>query len=146
MLIGSLVELHVRLHSCLCFPHLEKRFLKASLTPLRYLLDSWLSVKLPSTFSYRNLACTSIPGGSIEIGPVCSIASRYLVDRSSFCSKIWCVDPRYLLDTSAVDEYFLDTSSTDLSISVDTCICRDLLAFLYKASARSGSHFHKSLS
>ena len=71
---------------------------------------------------------------------------RYLVDRSSFCSKNWCVDPRYLLNTSAVDEYFQDTSSTDPSIPVDTFICRELLAFLYKAPARSGSHFHRSLS
>ena len=146
MLIGSLVELHVGLHSWLCFSHLEKLFLKAGSTPPRYLLDSWLSVELPPAFSYRNLACTSIPGGSIEIGSVCSIASRYLVDRSGFCSIFWCVDPRYLLDTSAVDKYFLDTSSTDISIHVDTCICRDLLAFLYKASARSGSHFHRSFS
>ena len=104
MLIGSLVELHVGLHSCLCFSHLEKLFLKAGSTPPQYLLDSWLSVKLSQTFSYCNLACTLIPGGSIEIGYVCSIASRYLVDRSSFCSKIWCIDPRYLLDRS------LDTS------------------------------------
>ena len=86
MLIGSLVELHVELHSCLCFSHLEKLFLKAGSTPPRYLLDSWLSIKLPKTFSYRNLACTSIPGGSIEIGSVCSIASLHLVDRSSICS------------------------------------------------------------
>ena len=47
MLIGSLVELHVGLHSCLCFSHLEKLFLKASSKPPRYLLDSWLSVELP---------------------------------------------------------------------------------------------------
>ena len=33
MLIGSLVELHVGLHSCLCFSHLEKLVLKAGLTP-----------------------------------------------------------------------------------------------------------------
>ena len=38
------------------------------------------------------------------------------MDRSNFCSKIWCVDPRYLLDTSTVDVYFLDTSSIDTSI------------------------------
>ena len=31
MLIGSLVELHVGLHSCLCFSHLEKLFLKSLL-------------------------------------------------------------------------------------------------------------------
>ena len=51
-----------------------------------------------------------------------------------------------ILDTSAVDEHFLDTSSTDTLIPLDTCICRDLLASLYKASAWSGSHFHRSLS
>ena len=31
MLIGSLVELHVVLHLCLCFSHLKKLFLKAGL-------------------------------------------------------------------------------------------------------------------
>ena len=38
------------------------------------------------------------------------IASRHLVDRLSFCSWIWWVVPRYLLDTSAIDDLFLDTS------------------------------------
>ena len=64
----------------------------------------------------------------------------------SFCSKFWCDDPQYLLDTSAIEEYFLDTSLTDPLILVDTCIYRDLLAFLYKAPTRFGSHFHQSLS
>ena len=68
MLIGSLVELHVGLHSCLCFSHLEKLLLKAGSTPPQYLLDSWLSVELPYAFSYHNLACTLIPSGSIEVG------------------------------------------------------------------------------
>ena len=107
-----------------------------------HLLNTLLFVELPKLFSYRNLACTSIPGGSIEIGSVCSIASQHLVDRLSFCSWFWWVVPRYLIDTSAVDEHFLDISSTPL----DTCICWDLLAALYKASARSGNHFLRSLS
>ena len=46
MLIGSLVELHVGLHSCLCFSHFEKLVLKAGSTPPRYLLDTLLSVEL----------------------------------------------------------------------------------------------------
>ena len=145
-----MVELHVGLHSCLCFSHLEKLLLKAGSTPPWYLLNSLLSVELPKFFFffffYRNLTCTSIPDGSIKIGYVCSIASRYLVGRSSFCSWFWWVDPQYLLDTSAVDEHFLDTSSTDSSIPIDTCICRDLLASLYKASTRSDSHFIQYLS
>ena len=37
MVFGSLVELHVGLHSCLCFSLLEKLLLKASSTPPRYL-------------------------------------------------------------------------------------------------------------
>ena len=54
MFIGSLVELHVWLHSCLCFSLLEKLLLKASSTPSylssflsfflsqsRQLLDTW---------------------------------------------------------------------------------------------------------
>ena len=65
MLIGSLVELHVGLHSCLCFSHLEKLLLKASSTPPRYLLDTLLSVKLLQLF------LIAIP-----------TASRHLVDRS----------------------------------------------------------------
>ena len=83
MLIGSLVELHVGLHSCLCFSHLENLFLKVGSTPLWYLLDSSLSVKLPKLFLF-----------------VISPAPRYLVDQSSFyswfllsCSSI---PPRHL--------------------------------------------------
>ena len=50
MLIGLLVELHVGLHSCLCFSHLENLFLKASSTPPRYLLDTLLFVELLQLF------------------------------------------------------------------------------------------------
>lgn len=74
------------------------------------------------------------------------IASRYLVDRSSFYSWFCCVVPRNLLDTSAVDEHFLDTSSTDTSIPLNTCTCRDLLLALFKLPVRYGFHFIRSLS
>ena len=89
MLIGSLVELHVGLHSCMCFFHLEKLVLKASSTPPRYLAVCRASL----TFSYRNPNRFSIPGGSIENGSVSSIASRHLVDRSRFCSWFCWVVP-----------------------------------------------------
>ena len=81
MLIGSLVELHVGLHSCLCFSHLEKLLLKAGLTPLRYLLDSLLSVELLQIFL-------------ITI----TIASRHLVDQSRMF-----LHPRQHLDTQWID-------------------------------------------
>ena len=127
MLIGSLDELHVGLHSCLCFLHLEKLVLKAGLTPPRYFLDTLLSVELLQLFLIAFL-----------------IASRYLVDRSR---KL--LPPRQLLDTWWIDrasvlesdEFFLNTFSipqlsTTISsiltliaslIPLDTCIYRDLL-------------------
>ena len=105
MLIGSLVELHVGLHSCLCFSHLKKLVVKVGSTPPRYLVVCRAS----STFSYRNPDSFSIPGGSIENGSTSSIASRHLVDRLSFCSWFCWVVPRHLLNTSAVDDHFLDT-------------------------------------
>ena len=59
MLIGSLVELHVGLHSCLRFSHLEKLVLKAGLTPPRYIAVCRAS----SAISYRFPDSFSIPGG-----------------------------------------------------------------------------------
>ena len=59
MLIRSLVELHVGLHSYLCFSHLEKLVLKASSTPPRYLAIC----QAFSTFSYRIPDSFSILGG-----------------------------------------------------------------------------------
>ena len=88
MLIGSLVELHVGLHSCLCFSPFEKLVLKCGLTLSRYLLNTLLSIELLKPFSYCNPDSSLIPGESIENAPTSSIASRHLVDRSSFCSWI----------------------------------------------------------
>ena len=80
----------------------------------RHLLDTLLSVKLLKPFSYRNLDSSSILGGSIKKAPASSIAPRHLVDRSSFWSWNWFFVARYLLDTSAVDDQFLDTSCTSI--------------------------------
>ena len=95
MLIGSLVELHVGLHSCLCFSHLEKLVLKACSTPPRYLAVCRAS----SAFSYRNPDSSSTPSGSIKNASASSIASRHLLDRSRFWYGIWCCVPRHLLNT-----------------------------------------------
>ena len=65
MLIGSLVELNVGLHSCLCFSHLKKLVLKAGSIPPRYLLDTLLPIEILQLF------LIAFP-----------TASRYLVDRS----------------------------------------------------------------
>ena len=59
MLIGSLVELHVGLHSCLCFSHLEKLVLKAGSTPPQ----CFAVCRASSAISYRFPDSFSIPGG-----------------------------------------------------------------------------------
>ena len=106
MLIGSLVELYVRLHSYLCFSHLEKLFWKAVSTPpwhlaicrasqaffltqSRHLLDAlWIDRE-----SSCLLDSSSTLGGSIKLlflnlTLCCSIPSRCLSCRRP--------DPRHL--------------------------------------------------
>ena len=110
VLIGSLVELYVGLHSYLCFLHLEILFWKVGSTPPRYLdicqasqaffltqsrhlLDTW--------WIDREISCLldsfSTPGGSIELLFLnlilcCSIPSRYLSCRRPVPRQL----PRYL--------------------------------------------------
>ena len=128
VLIRSLVELHVGLHSCLCFSPLEKLVLKSGSTPPRHLAICRAS----QAFSYRNPDSSLIPGGSINKAPTSSIASRYLVDRSRFCSWIWWVVPQYLLDTSVIDKHFLDSYLDSFLDTSRHLICWDLLRVLYK--------------
>ena len=138
MLIGSLVELHVGLHLCLCFSYLEKLFFKKNcldtssipcclssffsffLSQSRQLFDTWECFCI--------LDSVSTPGGSIENISASSTASRHLVDRSSFCSCSWWFVPRHLLDTYICQRpYFSIPSSIDVLTPLDTFICRDLL-------------------
>ena len=97
-----------------------KKWLDISSIPPRYLAVCRDSLAVSYCFpnSY------SIPGGSIEKAPASSIAPRHLVDWSSFCSWIWWVVPRYLLDTSAITDHFLDTY---LDSFLDTYIYQALL-------------------
>ena len=114
-----------------------KMWLDTSSIPLRHLAICRAS----SAFSYHIPDSSSILGGSIEKAPASSIASRHLVDRSSFCSWIWWVVPWYLLNTSAVDDHFLDIY---LDSFLDTSWYLHLSSFtegLYIHSSRSDSHF-----
>ena len=142
MLIGSFVELHVGLYLCLCFSPFEKLFLKCGSTSPRYLLDTLLSTKLLKPFSYRNPDSSSILGGLIEKAPASSIASRHLVDRSSFYSWIWWIVARYLLYTSTVDKHFLDTYLDSLLDTSRHLICWALLKVLFKPPRAIRSSFH----
>ena len=141
VLIGSLIELHVGLHSYLCFSPLKKLVLKkwldTSSIPPRHLAICRAS----QAFSYRNPDNSSIPGGSIEKAPTSSIAPRHLVDRSSFYSWNWFFVARYLLDTSTVGDQFLDTYLDSFLDTSQYLNCRALLKGLYILPSRSFSHF-----
>ena len=139
MLIGSLVELHVGLHSCLCFSLLEKLVLKASSTPPRYLAVCRAS----SAFSYRNLNSFLTPGGSIEKVLASLIASRHLVDRSSFCSCICWFVPKHLYLSKTI---FSTPSLIDGSTPLDTFIYQDLLRhYIYSSCDPQPISFDLSL-
>ena len=82
-------------------------FIFVFFTSRKTILKSWLDTSsilcylssFSSIFFKCNLDTSSIPGGSIEKALASSIAPWHLLDRSSFCSKIWCVDPQYLTST-----------------------------------------------
>nr|POE95806.1 hypothetical protein CFP56_39346 [Quercus suber] len=137
MLIGSLIEVHDGLHSCLCFSLLEKLLLKAGSTPPRYLGIYRDSLAI----SYRNLDTSSTLGGSIEKVPASSIPSRYLVDRSRFCSLKVFPFPRYLSTPLAVEGHFLDTYLDSFLDTSRHLNCRDLLMLLYKLLSQFRFHF-----
>ena len=140
LLIGSLVELHAWLHSYLCFSLLKKQFLSnldTSSIPPRHLAICW-ALKV---FSYRNLDRSTIAGGSIEKVPRPSIASRQLVDRSSFSSCVFALFLDTFSTVASVDLVFLDTFLNKwLDTSRHLYLSR-ITENLYIGSLRSGSHF-----
>ena len=93
-------------------------------------------------FLYRNPDSSSIPSGSFKKAPTSSIASRHLVDQSSFYSWIWFLIARYLLDTSAVDKHFLDTYLNSFLDTSRYLICRALLKVLFKPPRAIRFSFH----
>ena len=114
-----------------------KKWLDTSSIPPRHLAICRDS----SAVSYRFLDSSSILGGSIEKAPTSSIASRHLVDWSSFCSWIWFFVARYLLDTSAIDDQFLDTYLNSFLDTPRYLSCWALLKGLYILPSWFFSHF-----
>ena len=105
MLIGSLVELHAWLNSYLCFSLLEKLLLSnldTSSTPLNT-CPFRRDLKL---FLIAISIAVSTAGGSIEKVPRPSIASRQLVDWSSFFDRVWWILHRHLSTAASVDILF----------------------------------------
>ena len=122
MLFGSLVELHVQLHSCLCFSLLEKLFLSNlnnSSTPL----DTWLI--------YQALQLLFI---------AILIASQQLLNLSrKFLS------PRQLLDPSSLFLLWTPLDSCSINAFVEIyksqhlSFCRDFRGSIYRVHAISNS-------
>ena len=114
MLIGSLVELHVGLHSCLCFSHLEKTIFKSQFDSSS--IAGYLS-------SFLKLFFIAI-----------SLAPRYLVDLSRLglyarqLLDTWWIDRASVLNSCVL---ILDTSSTpQLSTSISSTPPRQITRHL----------------
>ena len=126
----------------ICAFHISKNYFE---NLARHLLDTssipcYLS-SFSSIFLKHNLDTSSIPGGSIEKAPTSLIASRHLLDRSSFCSESNSLLLNSFLDTLAIEDQILDTY---LNRYFDTSRYLHLLRFtscLYKASVRFEFHF-----
>ena len=117
-----------------CFEKLAWQLLDTSSIP-------WYLSSFSSIFLKRNLDTSSIPGRSIEKAHASSIAPRHLVDRSSFYSWIWFFVARYLLDTLAVEDQFLDTYLDSFLDTSRYLSYRALLKGLYIPLSRFFSHF-----
>ena len=129
------------MHSYLCFSLLEKRFLSnldtSSKLPRHLAICQALKV-----FSYRNLNRSSTVGGSNEKVPRPSIASRQLVDRSSFYSCVFALFLNTFLDSCICRRFFF--LNTFLDRWLDTSRHLYLSRFiedLYTLSSRFGSYF-----
>ena len=124
-------------------------FISVFFSSQKTVLKSWFDtssipcylLSFSKPFSYRNLNTSSILDGSIEKAPASSIAPRHLVDRLSFYSWNWFFVARYLLDTSAIDDHFLDTSIDSFLDTSQYLSYRALLKVLFKPPSQSVSHF-----
>ena len=137
MLIGSLVELYVGLHSYLCFSPLEKLFWKTGSTPPRYLaicrasqafflMQSWhlLDTWWIDWESFCILDSSSTPAGSIELLFLklilcCSIPQLSKTTFSTPSSKVSLTPP----DTSAVENYWRTYLNLHNDPSLISSIC-----------------------
>ena len=131
MVFGSLVVLHVWLHSCLCFSLLEKLFLKACSTPPRHLAIYRASKLFFLSQSLHLLDTWWIDQECSNL--LDSFSTARSIDRASVLDMVGCsstlVRHLYLLTT-----IFSTPTSTACSIPLDTYICRDLLmAYIFSS-------------
>ena len=105
-------------------------FISVFFTSRKTVLKSWLDtssipcylLSFSSIFLKRNLDTSSILGGSIEKAPASSIAPRHLLDRSSFCSKSDSLLLDSFLNTSAIEDHFLNTLQLSRYLSTPSSV------------------------
>ena len=140
MVFGSLVELPVGLHSCLCFSLLKKLLLKASSTPSWYLAICRASYVFSYSQSRQFLDTWWIDQESSYL------LNNFLTASRSIEPSVFVSDGLFL-DTSSIpvsiEDQFLDTF---LNRCLDTFIYRDLLRVYLNFLVRSDHHFFRFLS
>ena len=127
MVFGSLVMLHVWLHSCLYFSLLEKLFLKTCSTPPRHMAI----YRASKIFFYRNLDTWWIDWQRSYLLDSFSIARS--IDRAFVLDMVVCSSTQawHLHLSMAI---FSTPASTYFLTHLDTFICRDLLiAYIFSS-------------
>ena len=107
-------------------------FISVFFSSRKIVLKNWLDAS--------SIPCYLLSFSSLFLNAI-STPSRYLVDRSSFCSWNWFFVARYLLDTSAVDNQFLETYLDNFLDTSRYLSCRALLKVQLKPPSQSVSHF-----
>ena len=124
MVFGSLVELHIGLHSCLCFSLLEKTTFKSLLntSSIPCCLWSFLSFFLLQSRQFLNSwwidrENSCLLNNFLTAGGLIELLFLYLM----VCSS---TPPQYLHLSMAFSS---TPTSIDVSTPLNTCICRDLV-------------------
>ena len=127
IVFGSLVVLHVWLHSCLCFSLLEKLFLKACSTP-GYLSSFQAFFLIAISTPPRHLVDRSESSCLLD-----SFSTARLIDRAFVLDMVVCslTHAWHLHLSTAI---FSTPTLTDFLTPLDTFICWDLLiAYIFSS-------------
>ena len=132
------------IHVCV-FLFLKNWFLATSIDS-QHLVDTWLICRALKLFLIVILTPSQQLGGSIEKVLGSLIASRQLVDWSSFFNRVWWILPQHLSIVAFVDALTLDALLDTYLNTSQHLYLSSFTDLLYKGSARFPSHFSRSLS
>ena len=124
-------------------------FISVLFTCRKTILKTWLDTSsipcylssFSSIFLKHNLDTSLIPGRSIEKALTSLIASRHLLDQSSFCSESNSLLLNSFLDTLAIEDQILDTYLDRYLNTSWYLLLSRFTSCLYKAFVWSRFHF-----